>query len=184
MEKGVNGPKLQEVTQTNTIIIPSDKVKSSLTLSPNAEAWTMILDNFDLTLRASEYGSSDSNVRVRTFTYVQKIESAKDTSVKQDFRGYVDLTGNASAAVIIHSGTQTTVVDLMEASQTSTGENIEDTGIQTNYITTISTVVPKGQSLRTTVILLGDPDKGGAESSVSLTLDSIDSEVKYDPEVS
>lgn len=191
MQKVLNGPKFKKS-------IPTDAIRFVAATSEDGQASTMIFDNF--LIETGLGNPSVPDVVTRTFTYVREIENAEDCLVEQDFRGFVAREGNASAAMIVHSGSQTTVVDLVmaiedakncavskdfptrkKAQKAAAEEGLNDServGEFDDFFVRISTLVPSGQSLQTTIVLLVDRVGEADESTASLTIDSIDSEVK------
>ena len=160
----------------------------------------MLFDNF---LVDTDVASpSEPDVNMKTLTYVRRIESTKDSLVEQDFRGFVSRDRTASATMIVHSGGKTTAVDLKKAieyakkhevtagaAREGAEESAEDQGFDDeepdgefdDFLVTIATVVPKGRSLQTTVILLVDRIEGDDDAGAFIALDSIDSEIREAP---
>lgn len=196
MQQVLDGPKF-------TKSIPTDAIRFVAATSEGGQASTMIFDNF--LIETGVGNPSVPDVVTRTFTYVREIESTEDCLVEQDFRGFVAREGNASAAMIVHSGSQTAVVDLVkaiedakdcavnkdfptrkQAEQAAAEEGLKDServGEFDDFIVNISTLVPAGQSLQTTIFLLVDQVGGTDEPTAFLTIDSIDSEVKASPDI-
>ncbi len=184
-------------------VIPTDAVRFVTSISDDGKVSTMIFDNFDVTTDVGRPTEPDS--RLRSFTYVRRIKSTKDSCVIQDIRGFVSRSGNASVSMIVHSGGRTTVVDLKEAiAAANKGVGYRDATVKRkaeqaaahvgftdndppgedddDFYVRISTPVPKGQSLQTTILLLVDRIIGDDDSQALLVIDSIDSEIKQKPE--
>jgi hypothetical protein len=179
-------------------VIPTDAVRFVTNHSNDGQASTMLFDNFDISTDVAK--PTEPDVRMKSFTYVRQIESTMDSHVDQDFRGFVHRNGTASAVMIVHSGGKTTVVDLKQAIEDSKSNAVnsekeprntasqlaDESGFDCNkpdgesddFYVRISSLVPKGQPLQTTVILLVDRVKGDDDSGALVVVDSIDSVVK------
>lgn len=182
-------------------VIQTDAVRFVSADSADGRVSTILFDNFDA---ATDTGRpSEPEIRIRQFTWVREFESTGDVCVEQDIRGFVDRSGSASASVIVHAGGKTTVVDLKKAIQAAkeneidaecpvrkqAAEEADEKGFDEvegefdDFLVTISTRVPHGQKLQTTVLLLVDrvtsDDNDG--SGAHLVIDSIDSEVSAAP---
>ena len=163
--------------------VPTDAIRFVINDSDDAKASTMIFDNFQVATATSKPAQPD--IQLKTFTYVRNIESTEDACLEQDFRGYVSRDGLAGASMIVRTGGKTWVVDLDKAiknanddpSESEEDEEDEFEGAD-DFLVTISTAIPKGQSLQTTVILLVDRIQGDDESGALLVLDTIDAEFR------
>lgn len=175
-----------------------DAVDFSSDTSPDGEARTIVFSNFVLETNMGRLTQPD--VRVKTFTYVMGVESDTDTCVHQTIQGFLGRFGTSSASLIVHAGGKTTVVDLKQAiaDNNKTVVNRDDSrrkqaaaaaeganqskpdGESDAYIVSLSTNVPKGQPLQTTIILLVDRVTGGEDPSPSalLTVSTIDCTVE------
>ncbi len=189
-DDGAAGPKF-------TKVIYPDAVRFVSITSPDGQARTMLFDNFIIATDVG--GPTEPDVRMKTFSYVMGVESETDVCVHQDFRGFVARQGAASATLIVHTGGKTTVIDLQQAiaeanknvinrndplrkqaEEAAAKEGFDDAkpeGENDDFFARVSTLVPKGQPLQTTVILLVDRVKADESPQALLTIDSIDSEV-------
>lgn len=196
MQQVLDGPKFKKRISTDAIRFVS-------VTSEDGKASTIIFDDFSVETGTGNL--SEPDVVTRKFTYVRQIESSEDCCVEQDFRGFIQHDANASAAMIVHSGSQATVVDLIKSiedarngglardyptykqtEQAATEAGFDDSpreSISNDFIARILTLVPAGQSLQTTVILLVNGVGGKENSGAFLSLDSIDSEIKAKPDM-
>jgi hypothetical protein len=178
-------------------VIYPDAVRFVSDDSPDGQARTILFDNF---LIASDSTSPEKpDVRMKTFTYLTSLKADQDACVHQHIQGYLFRRDTASATVIVHSGGETTVVDLKQAmadanknvidrdnptrkeaeaaAQEAGFDNKPENEDSSSFLVTISRVVPKGRALQTTIILLIDRVEGPADPGAYVAIDAIDSEV-------
>jgi len=183
-------PSLQKVIYQDAIEFVSND-------SPDGEARTMMFGNFVITSDSTRPEKPD--VRMKTFTYLTSLKADQDACVHQYIQGYLFRRDTASGAIIVHSGGETTVVDLKQA-MADANTNVVDrddpthkqaeaaaqeAGFDTtpenedsnSYLVKFSRVVPKGTALQTTIILLIDRVEGPGDPQAYLSVSSIDSEV-------
>jgi len=178
-------------------VIYPDAVRFVSVDSPDGQARSILFDNFLIASDSTRPEKPD--VRMKTFTYHMSLKAEKDACVHQDIRGYLFRSGTASGTVIVHSGGETTVVDL-EAAMAEANKNVinrddpthkqaeaaaKEAGFEddpqnvrsSDFYVRISRLVPKGRALQTTVILLIDRVEGPEIPQAYLAVDSIDSVV-------
>jgi len=186
-------PKLGEVFYP-------DAVRFVTSVSEDREVATMMFDNFSL---ATASGKAPLvTAQTKPFSISNSLESKGDAVATLDVRGFVDVQDGGSAALIIHAGGETTVVDLKkavtaettkprkteDALYTAAKENAETAGFRNtiksaggaNFYARVSVDIAKGQAMQATMLLLVDrvPATG---SSAMITVDSLDIAVKAAP---
>ncbi|HTN76154.1 MAG TPA: hypothetical protein VL096_12945, partial [Pirellulaceae bacterium] len=98
------------------VVLP-DSIRFVQAFSPDHQAGTMLFDNYVL---ATELGKGTMpDAKVKSFTYCLQPEVTKEMAVKHVVRGYASTQGKASAAMIVHAGGQTHLVDLKAPSRTA-----------------------------------------------------------------
>lgn len=177
-----------------------DAVRFVTSVSEDREAATMIFDNFSLATASGK--ASLVTAQTKSFSISNPLESKGDVVATLDVRGFLDVQDGGSAAVIVHAGGETTVVDLKKAVAAETAkprktedvlysaakENADAAGFREttrssggeNYLARVNVDLAKGQALQATVLLLVDrvPATG---SGALITVDSLDIAVKAAP---
>lgn len=182
------------------VVFYPDAVRFVTSISEDREVATMLFDNFSL---ATTSGKAPLvTAQTKSFSISNSPESKGDAVATLDIRGFVDVQEGGSAALIIHAGGETTVVDLKKAvaAETTKPRKTEDAlylaaketadtaGFRNsskaaggaNYYARVSVDVAKGQPLQATVLLLVDrvPASG---SGALIAVDSLDISVKPAP---
>ncbi len=177
-----------------------DAIRFVSATSPDREVTTLLFDNFVLAT-ASGKGEIVS-AQTKTFSVTNQLESTGGVTATLDIRGFVSVSEGGSAALIVHAGGETTVVDLKKAIGASAAkmrkpdeplfvqakEAAEAAGLKVNgqpkgsedYVARISATFAKGQPLQATVILLVDR-LTAASSGAMITVDSMDIGIKSSP---
>ena len=177
-----------------------DAIRFVSATSEDREVTTLMFDNFVLAT-ASGKGEMVS-AETKTFSVTSQLESDGAVTATLDIRGFVSVSEGGSAALVVHAGGETTVVDLKKAIAASVTkmrkpeeplylqakETAEAAGYKVsgqpkgseNYMARISGTFAKDQPLQATVILLVDR-LTAASSSAMITVDTIDIGVKAAP---
>ena len=177
-----------------------DAIRFVSATSEDREVTTLMFDNFVLAT-ASGKGEMVS-AETKTFSVTSQLESYGAVTATLDIRGFVSVSEGGSAALVVHAGGETTVVDLKKAIAASVTkmrkpeeplylqakETAEAAGYKVsgqpkgseNYMARISGTFAKDQPLQATVILLVDR-LTAASSSAMITVDTIDIGVKAAP---
>ncbi|HND54587.1 MAG TPA: hypothetical protein PLV92_19380, partial [Pirellulaceae bacterium] len=95
-----------------TVVLP-DAIRFVQAFSEDRQAGTLIFDNFVAGTAAGR--GSLPGAELKKFTYVLQPDADKTARVRQVIRGYVSTVGSGSAALVVHSGGTTTLVDLAKA---------------------------------------------------------------------
>lgn len=177
-----------------------DAIRFVTAVSQDQEACTMLFDNF--VLSSSDGKGSLLEARTKSFSVSNKLEAKDAVSATIDVRGFVSLQEGGSAAVIVHAGGETTLVDLSKAIAAATskandpesellvkakelaksaGFTVDARPKESNdFQARVTAKFAKGQPLQATVILLVDR-LPAADSEALITVDSVDIEVKGAP---
>lgn len=177
-----------------------DAIRFVSATSEDREVTTLMFDNFVLAT-ASGKGEMVS-AETKTFSVTSQLESDGAVTATLDISGFVSVSEGGSAALVVHAGGETTVVDLKKAIAASVTkmrkpeeplylqakETAEAAGYKVsgqpkgseNYMARISGTFAKDQPLQATVILLVDR-LTAASSSAMITVDTIDIGVKAAP---
>ena len=180
------GPKFKPVILPDSVHYVQDFTEDKL-------VGTMVFDNFVITTEIGR--GSPPSVASKKLTYALQTESTTEASVKTIIRGFVATQGSGSAALLIHAGGKSTLVDWDKAtagakatprdanSKTWKGAlaRAKEEGLtvgdrpdrSSDFLAVIDTPVPAGQPLQTTVFLLVDRLVGN-DSDAFLSIDSID----------
>ena len=179
-----------------TVIRP-DSIRFAQVFSVDKKVGAMVFDNF---VAATEIGrGSLPSVQTKTLTYALEPVSDKGVEVVQQIRGFVNSQGSGSASLVIHSGGETTLVDLAKAiaaskaggkaNQNTLHEAARKKGTDDGFtvdgrpktsdefFVEVRRSVATGKALQTTVSLLVDRLPGDDGSGAVLYIDSIDFEV-------
>lgn len=176
-----DGPKLKDNVAT-------DSIQFVKNFSPDLRAGTLIFGN--LTASTELGKGSLPRVHTKKFTFVLEPENEKKIKLVQHFRGFVDTSGGASAALIVHSAGKTTAVDLPQAIENAKKEADKDHGKKTeessngkkrteesnDFFVEIINEIEANQPVQTTVILLVD-QAADEDSGALIVVDSIDFEI-------
>jgi hypothetical protein len=178
----------------------SDAIRFVAAISEDQQASTLIFDNFVV---ATAQGKGQLlSAETKSFTLGNQIEAKDAVTVTMDLRGFVATQDGGTAAVIVHAGQETTVVDLPRAIAAATSKprktddplyvqaqtDAERAGFDdrapskksNDFSTRITVTLEKGQPLQATVVLLTDRQPN-ADSSALVVVDSIDVSVKAAP---
>ncbi|GEM_PF-1872810 len=177
-----------------------DAIRFVSATSEDREVTTLMFDNFVLGT-ASGKGELVS-AETKTFSVTNQLDSDGGVTATLDIRGFVSVSEGGSAALVVHAGGETTVVDLKKAIAASATkmrkpeeplyvqakEAAEAAGLKVsgqpkgseNYLARISGTFEKGQPLQATVIVIVDR-LTAASSSAMITVDTIDIGVKASP---
>lgn len=177
-----------------------DAVRFVSASSEDGQTSVLIFDNFTLSTAAGK--GELVNARTKSFSVTNEIEAKDAVTVALDIRGFVSTEQNASAAVVVHAGGETTLVDMAKAVSTgATKARKEDDAVYTlartsadsadfsevarsksseNFYARVTTTLAKGQPLQATLVLLVDRLQA-AGSQALITIDSIDVSVKPAP---
>jgi len=187
----------EESPKFKTVILP-DAIRFVQNISEDKQVGTMIFDNFLLGTGTGKVILPSSDVK--RFSYVLQPESTNEAVVTQHFRGFVAVQGTASAALLIQSGGNSTLVDLSAAikSAKTGGKSPQDDLHQqarktaaeqgftvsgrpekaNDYFVEVKTKVAAGKPLQTTILLLVDRLKEDDGSGAVLFVDSVDFRVE------
>jgi hypothetical protein len=181
------GPKLKPV------ILP-DAIHYVQHFTDDRLVGTMIFDNF---VTDTEIGrGSLPSVASKKLTYALQTESTGDATVKQIFRGFIATQGTGSAALVVHAGGKSTLVDwdkaIADAKATprkadskewkAAVKRAQDEGFTVgqrperadDFLLVIDTPVAAGKPLQTHIFMLVDRLVGNDDGAAHLSVDSID----------
>jgi hypothetical protein len=178
----------------------SETTRFVVAIGEDQQGSTLIFDNF-LVATAQGKGSLPSAV-TKSFSLGNKIEAKDAVTVTLDIRGFVLTEEGGTAALIVHAGQETTLVDLPRAITAATskpGKTDEPLYVQAqadaeragfaagasskkseSFSTRVTATLAKGQPLQATFLLLADR-LPNADSSALIVVDSIDVSVKTAP---
>lgn len=177
---------------------PSDAIRYVTATSEDKQVTTLVFENFVL---STDSGRGEVvEAKTRSLTFGNVIDAKADAIVTLDLRGYVSTVAGGSAALVVMSGGETTLVDLQKAiesnaakekevsSRKSAAEKAEAAGLAVTarpknselFFARVPVQVPKGQSLQVTCVLIVDRQQG-ADSHSMITIDSIDMALKAAP---
>ena len=94
-----------------------DAIRFVSTTSEDREVTALMFDNFVLAT-ASGKGELVS-AETKTFSVTNQLESDGGVTATLDIRGFVSVSEGGSAALVVHAGGETTVVDLKKATAAS-----------------------------------------------------------------
>ncbi len=177
-----------------------DAIRFVSATSEDGETSVLIFDNFVL---GTATGKGDLvNADTKSFSVTNKIEAKDGVTVWLDIRGFVSTQDGGSAAVLVHAGGETTLVDLEKAAASGASKarkeddalyvqaksSAESAGFKVNsrpkggqdFYARVSASLAKGEPLQATVVTLVDRLQN-ADSQALITVDSIDVSVKAAP---
>jgi hypothetical protein len=177
-----------------------DAIRFVSATSEDGETSVLIFDNFVL---GTATGKGDLvNADTKSFSVTNKIEAKDGVTVWLDIRGFVSTEDGGSAAVLVHAGGETTLVDLGKAAAAGASKvrkeddtlyvqaksSAESAGFKVNarpkggqdFYARVSVSLAKGEPLQATVVTLVDR-LPNADSQALITVDSIDVSVKAAP---
>ena len=182
-----DGPKLKPV------ILP-DSIRFVQHFTDDRLVGTMIFDNF---VTDTEIGrGSLPSVASKKLTYALQTESTGDATVKQIFRGFIATQGSGSAALVVHAGGKSTLVDwdkaIADAKATprkadskewkAAVQRAQEEGLTVgdrperadDFLLVIDTPVAAGKPLQTHIFMLVDRLVGNDDGAAHVSVDSID----------
>jgi len=98
-------------------VAPTDSVAFVKAYSPDGQAGTFLFENLWIDTEIGN-GGLPSAVTKR-FVYVHQFKGTEAVRLTQTIRGFVHTQGSGSASLLIHSGGESTLVDLKAAIQTA-----------------------------------------------------------------
>lgn len=174
-----------------------DSIRFVTATSEDGEVMTMLFDNFVVSTRPGK--GQHLGAETKSFSVANDLKAREGVTATLDVRGFVAVEEGGSAALLIHAGGETTIVDLSKAIEAAASkpresedalyaqavENAGTAGLTVNarpkksedFLARASATFAPGEALQVTVLLLAER-LSDADSSALITVDSIDISLK------